>query len=542
MTKLQRTTGLVATRGLMWRALVAAGVACAAQTANAQSVEPTPKRGGTLNYAITTEPPNYDCHGNTNYGVSQAIFPHYSKLLKSDGDWRDLKIVGDVAETYEISADRLTLTFKLRKGVRFHDGSLLTSADVRATYERLVKPPPGVLSARQALYQDIQAIETPDEHTVVFKLSAQNAGMLDAFASPWNCIYSAAKLQVDPRFPETNILGTGAYSFVAHVKGQSWEGRRFDGYFKPGRPYLDGYKAFFIKGSALATGIAGGQFDIEFRGVTPAERDRMVEQMKDNAVVQEAPWTTTLVVTINNKRKPFDDVRVRQALTHAMDRWGGSVALSKISLMKHVGGFLRTGYELALTPAELEALPGFWRDVEKARDEARRLLAEAGVQNLKILLLNRDTQQPYTPTGVYVIDQWRRIGVEVEHRQIDPKAYYEAISRGDFDAAIDFLSDFSDDPNLHYIRLLSHGQSPVSYAQHSDTGLDALFEKQKRATNPTDRRRYTVEFEQRALTGAYTLPLFWWQRIVVHHKKIKGWKMLPSHNNGMDLADVWLDQ
>ena len=502
----------------------------------------TPKRGGILNYAITTEPPNYDCHGNTNYGVSQAISAHYSRLLKSDGDWRNLTIVGDVAESFEISPDRLTFTFKLRPGIKFHDGTTLTSTDVRATYERLIKPPPGVLSARQALFSDIAAIETPDDQTIIFKLSAQNAGMLDAFASPWNCIYSAAKLKENPKYPETNVMGTGAFTFVQHVKGQSWEGKRFEGYFRPGRPYLDGYKAFFIKSAALATGIAGGQFDIEFRGVTPSERDRMLEQMKDNAIVLEAPWTSTLIVTLNNKRKPFDDLRVRQALTHAIDRWGGSQSISRISLMKHVGGFLRTGYELALPPEELEKLPGFWRDIDKARDEARRLLKAAGVSSLKIVLLNRDTPQPYTPTSVFVIDQWRRIGVEVEHRQIDPKAYYDAISRGDFDAAIDFLSDFSDDPNLHYIRLLSDGQSPVSYAQHSDKGLDELFEKQKRATSLAERRQFTNDFERRALTGAYNLPLFWWQRIVVHHKKIKGWNMLPSHNNGLDFADVWLDQ
>jgi peptide/nickel transport system substrate-binding protein len=103
---------------------------------------------------------------------------------------------------------------------------------------------------------------------------------------------------------------------------------------------------------------------------------------------------TSLIVTLNNKRKPFDDVRVRQALTHAIDRWGGSASVSRISLMKHVGGFTRPGYELALAPAELEKLPGFWRDIDKARDEARRLLKEAGVGSLRILLLNRDTQQP----------------------------------------------------------------------------------------------------------------------------------------------------
>ena len=521
--------------------LIALSVLVATATAAPAGAQ-TPKRGGILNYAITTEPPNYDCHGNTNFGVSQGVFAHYSRLLKSVGDVNKPEIVGDVAESWQVSADQKTFTFKLRPGITFHDRSAMTSADVKATWERLIKPPPGVLSARQALYQDISAIETPDDLTIVFRLSAANAGMLDGFASPWNCIYSAAKLKEDPKFPENNILGTGAFSFVAHVKGQSWEAKRFDGYFLKDRPYLDSYKAFFIKSAALATGLAGGQFDIEFRGVTPAERDSMVGQMKDNAVVLEGPWTTSLIVTFNNKKKPFDDIRVRQALTHALDRWGGSAPLAKISLMKHVGGFLRPGYELALPPAELEKLPGFWRDAAKARDEAKRLLKEAGVSTLKIHLLNRNTQQPYTPASIYVMDQWRQIGVEVDHRQIDPKAYYEAISRGDFDAAIDFLSDFSDDPNLHYIRLLSDGQSPVSYAGHGDKALDQLFELQKRAGTIEERKKHVNEFERLALTGAYNMPLHWWQRIVVHHKRVKGWRMLPSHNNGTDFVDVWLDQ
>ena len=78
----------------------------------------------------------------------------------------------------------------------------------------------------------------------------------------------------DPRYPETKILGTGAFSFVEHVMGQSWEGRRFEGYFQPGLPYLDGFKAFFVKSTGLATGIIGGQFDVEFRGLTPATETR----------------------------------------------------------------------------------------------------------------------------------------------------------------------------------------------------------------------------------------------------------------------------
>src|SRR5262249_59750747 len=109
----------------------------------------------------------------------------------------------------------------------------------------------------------------------------------------------------------TKILGTGAFSFVAHVKGQSWEGKRFEGY--------DGYKAFFVKSTGLATGIIGGQFDIEFRGLTPADRDQIADKLKGNAVVVEGPWSASLMLHVNAPRKPLDDLRVRQAFTISID-------------------------------------------------------------------------------------------------------------------------------------------------------------------------------------------------------------------------------
>ncbi len=127
----------------------------------------------------------------------------------------------------------------------------LTSADIKASYERIVHPPPGVVSARQVDYAAIASIDTPDPLTVVFHLQWPDAAMLANFASPWNCIYSAAKLAEDPQFPKTHILGTGPFVFVEHVKGEHWTGRRFDKYFQPGKPYLDGYQADFIPAKAV---------------------------------------------------------------------------------------------------------------------------------------------------------------------------------------------------------------------------------------------------------------------------------------------------
>ena len=152
-----------------------------------------------------------------------------------------------------------------------------------------------------------------------------------------------------------------------------------------------------MRGNVVVNGLRGGQYDAEFRGRTPQERDQLVAAMKDGVTVQEGPWVTNILLTFNVEKKPFDDIRVRQALTLAIDRWGGGEALGKVSLIKGVSGAFRPGASWSLPTAELEKLPGFWRDINKSREEAKRLLKEAGHPNLKVKLVNRTIDQPFTP-------------------------------------------------------------------------------------------------------------------------------------------------
>src|SRR5262245_6920073 len=132
--------------------------------------------------------------------------------------------------------------------------------------------------------------------------------------------------------------------------------------------------------------------------------------------------------------------------------------------------------------------------------------------------------------------------IKTEHRQLETKLFFDALARGDFDVAIDFITDHGDDPNLQYVHVLSTAmRSPMSYSQHSDTNIDALFERQKRALDLAERKRATREFEQYAIGQAYNIMLFWWQRIVVYNKRVNGWRLTPSHYLGNDLTQVWLE-
>jgi ABC-type oligopeptide transport system substrate-binding subunit len=291
-----------------------------------------PKKGGTLTYAVTAEAPTTDCHATTTYAAIHVLAPHYSLLLKVDPD-NYPKLKPDVAESWNVSADGLTYTFKIRSNAVFHDGSRLTAADVKATFDRLRAPPVGIISIRQALFADIAAIDTPDPATVVMKLKAPDGSFLDTLALPYNCIYSAERLARDGNYPAKTVMGSGPFQFVEHVNGSHWVGKRFDKYWDSAKPYLDGFRAIFIKSQAVVTALQGGQIQAEFRSISPGERTQLQNSLKERITVQESPWVCKIDLLFNTQAKPFDNAKIRQALSMAVDRWQASDALSKITIV-----------------------------------------------------------------------------------------------------------------------------------------------------------------------------------------------------------------
>jgi peptide/nickel transport system substrate-binding protein len=519
---------------------IAWAVGLALALVNAAVAEPAPKHGGTLVFTVDSEPSNYDCHANVSFAFLHPVAPHYSTLLKFDTA-NYPQVMGDLAESWTVSPDKLTYTFKLKPNVLFHDGVPLTSADVKASYQRIAHPPPGVVSARQVDYASIAAIDTPDPRTVVFHLQWPDAAILANFASPWNCIYQAAKIEADPQFPRTHVLGTGPFVFVEHEKGKHWIGRRWEHYFQPGKPYLDGYEADFIAGPGVVKGMEDGHVMASFRSFTPAERDELEAKLGDKINVYESPWLINLLLVFNTKQPPFDDARVRRALSLAIDRWGMAETLSQATFMKFVGGLMRPGYVLATPETALSTLPGFSRDIAASRDEARRLLAEAGVHDLSFTLVNRDVPIPYGPGADAAIAAWKQIGVTATQEKLNTKDWLAALEGGHFSVAFDFDGDYFDDPTLQLAKYVSRSLSPSNYANSSDPLLDALYIGQAISTDPQQRARIVRDFERRALTEAYSVPILWWNRIIITSANVKGWNMTPSHYLGQDLTDVWLD-
>jgi len=518
--------------------VLVASVVVATRTA-AEAAE-TPRRGGILLAVIGADPPSLDPHQESTFANIQLVAPLYSTLLQID-PYSYPKIVGDVATEWKIAPDGLTYIFKIRQGIRFHDGSTLTAADVKATYDKIVFPPEGVRSVRKNAYTAVASVEAPDPSTVVFKLKFPSASLLGNLASPWNVIYPKKYLDKDPNYFKTNVMGSGPFTFKGYTRGATFEGQRNPDYFVKDRPYLDGYK-FFIspETSVRAAAIRSGRAYIEFRDLPNAEVEAIRKQLGDKVVVQTTPMTGQFGIAINNTAKPFTDVRVRQALTLGLDRYTASKVLYGLTGLRGIGGLMRPGTEWAMPEAELQKLPGFWKDGEKSRAEAKRLLAEAGYANgLKLTLKNRNVKLPYQDFAVFAIQEWRKIGIEVEHRPLETAAWFnDGQNTGNFELIIAPTVEFMDDPDQFLGRYATG--STQNWGRYSDPRIDDLFSRQARTLDPAERKKLVNELEKIVLGNAYYMPGLWWTRNVVHWAKVKNYVAPPSHYTNQKLQDVWL--
>jgi peptide/nickel transport system substrate-binding protein len=396
---------------------------------------------------------------------------------------------------------------------------------------------------RKGSYGAVETIEAPDPQTVRFRLKWPEASFLIALSSPYNWIYKADILAKDIRWYETNVMGTGPFKFVEHVKGSHWVGKKNPDYWDKGKPYLDGFRALFISSSsAQVAAIRSERAHIQFRGFSPADRDTLVQTLGSKITVQESAWNCVQLVTMNHEKKPFDDKRVRRALTLAVDRYEGSKNLSRIAVVKEVGGIQVPGTPWATPPAELEKLAGYGKDITANRAEAKRLLREAGVPDgFAFTFKNRGVPQPYEPVAIWLIDQWRQIGLNVRMETIEASAHVSMLRRGDFDVASDAQCSFIVEPDIDLQKFQSPGLSDNNYGRYKDPVIDDLFLRQARAMDPEERKRLLRALEKRLLDEEvhyfYTLQ---WHRIVPHSAKVRGWTITPAHYLNQQLDTVWL--
>jgi peptide/nickel transport system substrate-binding protein len=501
-----------------------------------------PQRGGILRVAIAGDPPSLDMHQEQTFKVCIPMSTVYNTLVRFDPHGFP-KIIGDLAKSWETSKDGKTWTFKLHEGVKFHDGTELTSVDVKASWDRIVHPPKGVTSPRRSYYDMIDRIEAPDKDTVVFTLKFPAASFLPMIAHPANFIYAKADIDKAPDWHKKHANGTGPFKFKRWVRGSSLEVVRNPNYFKKGLPYMDGVKYFMIKDlSARATSVRSGRTDVEFRGFPPAEVEAIQKQLGDQVVVRYPKAIAHWGVAFNVDHKPFDDERVRKALGLAIDRYDMAKTLKPLSGLETVGGLMHPDSAWGLKPEEIQDLPGFSPDYEANVKEAKHLLTEAGYPDgFKTELTNRAVKLPYIDLGVYIISAWKKIGVEAEHKLEESATWSKTRRTRDFAVMIDpYGSAAAGDPDELLIKFVSGASS--NWGRFSDPEVDALYKRQQVERDPQKRIKLVKELQRKVIGRSWWLPGLWWTRIEVRSAKIKNYEPLHSHWMNRRLEDVWLAQ
>jgi peptide/nickel transport system substrate-binding protein len=499
-----------------------------------------PRRGGTLLVALAGDPPSLDMHQEQTFMVAQPLGPVYNNLIVFDPH-NYPEIIGDLAKSWAVSDDYLTYTFTLHEGVKFHDGGELTAADVKASWDKIVFPSDGVVSPRRSNYQMIKGIEAPDRATVVFRLHHPSPSFLTSLAHPANFIYAKQHLDSDVHYYKTHTVGTGPFKLKNYTRGSVIELERNPNYWKKDLPYLDSIKYFIISDtSARAKALRSGRVDIELRNLPPAEVDGIKAQMGDKVVVANVPNISNWGVAFNVEKKPFDDERVRKALSLAVDRYDMAKTVGPLTGLDSVGGLMHPESIWTLSPEELQEMPGYRKDHAANVREAKRLLAEAGYPNgFKTVLTNRNVKLPYIDLAVYIISAWKQIGVEAEHKLEESATWSQSRVTRDFELLLDpYGSATVGDPDEMLDKFVTGGSE--NWGRFSEPVVDALFAQQSKEMNEHKRMQMVKEAQKVLLQKAWWFQGLWWSRLEVRSARIQNYEPQPSHWMNRRFEDVWL--
>ena len=487
------------------RGLAALSLAAAASPAGAQA----PRRGGTLTMLVQPEPPALTGAFST-VGSIQAVSPKmFDGLVTYDFD---MKPHPQLATSWEISADGLTMTFHLRDGVRWHDGKPFTSSDVAWSLLNVWK----TLHGRgRATYANVVGVDTPDALTVVIRLSKPGPSIMNALA--------AAESQVLPRhlYEGTDVLanpanaapvGTGPFRFKEWRRGSAIVVERNPDYWDQPKPYLDEIVMRIIpdgagRSAALETGKAllGGDNPVPLSDVARlSELPRLVVEKRGYNSVNNIHFAE-----FNVRRAPFSDARVRRAIGMAINRsfiarniWFGQGQPSTSPVPASMAAF---------HASDVPALPFDVAGANRLLDEAG-MARGAGGTRFRMAMDWAPYGDAIQRTGEYIRQALRPLGIEVDVRSSDLPGWLRRVyTDNDFDMTTFYLSATAD-PSLglqrfFWSRNIQKGAAFTNASGYSSPEMDAILEAM--AVEPDEARRVELahRFQRLAMTDLPILPL-----------------------------------
>jgi peptide/nickel transport system substrate-binding protein len=496
-------------------ALVLAGGALAIAPAHGQTAS-TPRPGGTLKIMHREDTPQgFAVHETSTISTVWPSSPCFNTLVYFDPLKAKEPVdtsIGELAEKWSWQDHYRNLVFVLRRDIKWHDGKPFTSRDVKFTFD-MVREAPGAegklrINPRKDWYANIEAIEAPDAYTVVFRLKRPQPSLLIMLASGYSPVYAA---HIPPAQYRTTCVGTGPFKLKEWRLGEYIDYVKNPDYFVKGRPYLDGLRYVIIKERGTRTAaLQAGQLDVAMPGETTKAAAEQIKAAVPKVVVTTAATNVTDNIIMNVKKPPFDNQKVRLAVSYAIDR------RALIQGVHQGGGMLGAGMAPSpygvwgLLEKDLLALPGYGKPADmKAR--ARALMAEAGVspQNpLKVEIVTRAIAV-YVDMASFVINELKQIGIEASLKQIETAQWHAMATRGDYQIGANLTGLGPDDPDANFYENYGCG-SPRNYSGYCNEEIQKLIDLQSAELDPR-KRLALIATIQRKLEDEAARPVLSWR-------------------------------
>jgi len=507
--------------GLSLPAMMALGAVGPVRIAAAQEASPEPKTGGTLRVGLQADPAELDPHKTSLTAAWHVIEHVYDTLVDAN---ENLEPIPGLAEEWEISGDGLTYTFKLRQGVKFHNGRDFVADDVKYSIERILDP--ATASPHSSDLGGIASVEAPDPATAVVTLSAADSSFLAKLMGTSIAIVPKEAVEENGDLMQT-MVGTGPFRFVDYIPNSMVTLERNPDYWEAGKPYVDAMEMQIIPdNTARTTALVTGTVDlIEYAPVQDLptfEQDESIEVTGDQN-------TNIRYMAINIQREPFDKLEVRQAIAKVIDR----------------GPIIDSAVFGAGTPTVTIFPPTFWAGMEAEIpapdiEGAKELLAQAGVPDGFQTVIHSWAQYPFLSNAAIVIqEQLRQIGIEAELDFQENAIYLENYFAGNFDLSVTGTSAYVD-PNDVILANFGTDESNNGI-KYSNPQVDELIAQGMEETYQETRAGIYQQIQEILLEDLPWINLFIANQYEAMKSYVKGYVHKPTGSNDA-IRNVWLDQ
>ncbi len=504
------------------------------------------KAGGTLRGYPLDSPPTASIHEEATISTVQPFMSVFNNLVLFDQHAERNSIDNirpELATEWKWTEDDMKLTFKLRDGVKWHDGKPFTSADVKCTWDTIAEKRDGGWrkNPRKPWYENLKEVTVNGDHEVTFHLGRPQPSFMAFLAAGMSPVYPC---HVNGNVMRTKPIGTGPFKVVEFKANEIIRLAKNTDYWKKDRPYLDGIVWRIIPNQATRNlAFQAGEIDLTAMGGISIPLEKEIKAQTPSAVCPMAPTNTQLQMLMIRDKPPFDNEKLRRAFMLAVDRkalndiLGEGQYIAGSALLPPPNGVWGTPGD------QLKDVPGYG-DVAKGREEAQKIMRELGYgpdKPMKIKLFTRNTPS-YRDPSVIVIDHLKQIYVDAELDGVDAAVWYARLTRREFQFAVGVSGIGVDDPDVVFYEGYTCGEQR-NYSNYCNKDLDAKIDKQSATVDPAERKKLVAEIDRTlAMDGA---------RPVLYHSV--GGTCWQSFVKGITIArntlynhwrmeDAWLDK